>query len=83
MLTCILQQRKRLGVYNPEAFDVPHPRSEVYALKAMVPAARWPSRLAASFYRADRNAMASTTSHPVMTSAATAPAVIFAFSFVV
>jgi hypothetical protein len=35
------------------------------------------------FHRAERNAMASTTSHPVMTSAATAPAVILAFSLVV
>jgi hypothetical protein len=37
----------------------------------------------AASYRADINAMASTTSHPVMTSAATAPAVILTFSFVV
>jgi hypothetical protein len=34
-------------------------------------------------YRAERNAMASTTSHPTMTNEATAPAVIFAFSLVV
>jgi hypothetical protein len=34
-------------------------------------------------YRAERNAMASTISQPVMTSAATTPAVILAFSFVV
>jgi SOS-response transcriptional repressor LexA len=38
---------------------------------------------AASFYRADKNAMASTTSHPTMTKDATAPAVILAFSLVV
>jgi len=35
------------------------------------------------FYRADSNAVASTTSHPTMTREATAPAVILAFSFVV
>jgi hypothetical protein len=40
-----------------------------------------PGQVSAASYRADRNAMASTTSHPVMTNAATAPAVIFAFSF--
>jgi len=34
-------------------------------------------------YRADKNAMASTTSHPTITNEATAPAVILAFSFVV
>jgi hypothetical protein len=34
-------------------------------------------------YRADRNAMASTTTHPTMTREATAPAVILALSFVV
>jgi hypothetical protein len=34
-------------------------------------------------YRADKNAMASTTSHPTMTKDATAPAVILAFSLVV
>jgi hypothetical protein len=39
--------------------------------------------LAASRYRADKNAMASTTSHPTMTKDVTAPAVILAFSFVV
>jgi hypothetical protein len=33
-------------------------------------------------YRAKRNAKASTTTHPATTSAATAPAVILAFSFV-
>jgi integrase len=33
------QRSKRLGVYNPETFDVLHARSEVYALKAMPPAA--------------------------------------------
>jgi hypothetical protein len=33
------QRSKRLGVYNPETFDVQHARSEVYALKAMDPAA--------------------------------------------
>ena len=38
---------------------------------------------AASLYRADRNAIASTTSHPTMTREATAPAVILALSFVV
>ena len=35
------------------------------------------------FYRAERNAIASTTSHPTMTKEATAPAVILAFSFAV
>jgi hypothetical protein len=35
------------------------------------------------FYRTDRNARASTKSHPTMTNEATAPAVILAFSFVV
>jgi hypothetical protein len=39
--------------------------------------------LAALYYRADKIAMASTTSHPTMTNEATAPAVIFIFSFVV
>jgi len=41
--------------------------------------------LAASLYRyrADSNAIASTTSHPTMTREATAPAVILAFSLVV
>jgi hypothetical protein len=39
--------------------------------------------LAASAHRADRNAMASTTSHPTMTREATAPAMILAFSLVV
>jgi hypothetical protein len=34
------------------------------------------------FYRADKIAMAGTTSHPAMTNEATAPAVIFIFSFV-
>jgi hypothetical protein len=34
-------------------------------------------------YRAERDAMASTTSHPTMTKVAMAPAVILAFSFVV
>jgi hypothetical protein len=34
------------------------------------------------FYRMDIKTMASTTSHPTMTTAATAPAVILAFSFV-
>lgn len=33
------QRSKRLGVYNPETFDVQHARSEVYALKAIDPAA--------------------------------------------
>jgi hypothetical protein len=33
------QRSKRLGVYNPETFQVQHARSEVYALKAMPPAA--------------------------------------------
>src|SRR5690348_2946233 len=33
------------------------------------------------FHRTDRNAMASTTSHPVMTSAATAPDGYFSFRF--
>jgi integrase len=33
------QRSKRLGVYNPETFQVQHARSEVYALKAMAPAA--------------------------------------------
>jgi len=38
--------------------------------------------LAASFYRADKIAMAGTTSHPTMIDEAIAPAVIFVFSFV-
>jgi len=41
------------------------------------------SQLAAFVYRADRNAVASTTSHPTMTREATAPAMILAFSLVV
>jgi hypothetical protein len=36
---------------------------------------------AASFYRADRNAMASTTSHPTTTKDATAPGGYFNFLF--
>jgi hypothetical protein len=39
---------------------------------------RWPVS-----YPAERNAMASTASHPTITSATTAPAVILAFSLVV
>jgi pilus assembly protein Flp/PilA len=39
--------------------------------------------LAAFVYRADRNAVASTTSHPTITREATAPAMILAFSLVV
>ena len=35
------------------------------------------------FYRTDKNAMASTTSHPTMIKEATAPVVILGFSFVV
>ena len=39
--------------------------------------------LARPCYRADRNAIASTTTHPMMTRAATAPAVILSFSLAV
>lgn len=42
-----------------------------------------PARLARSFYRTDRKMMANTTTHPTMTRAATAPAVILSFSLVV
>jgi hypothetical protein len=36
-----------------------------------------------AYYRAERNATASTTSHPTMTKEAAAPAVILAFSLAV
>jgi hypothetical protein len=42
-----------------------------------------PSSVGGPVYRADKNAMASTTSHPTIANEATAPAVILAFSFVV